>query len=178
MDYALTLYFDKDTESYFNSIISSIANSGASSYMVDTNIPPHITIADFYTEEVNIIVSEVDNNITNFTTGDVIWVSLGSFVPNVLFAAPVMNEYLLNACTNINRLVKPFAHHCGYGQYLPLQWVPHTTLASHLDNDSLIQAFNIATQNFTAVKGKCNRLTLAQCNPFIEIKTWDLAHAQ
>ena len=178
MEYALILCFDKDTESYFNSIIKSIANSGASSYMLATNIPPHITIADFYTKEINTIVSELDNNITNFAIGDVIWASLGSFIPSVLFASPVMNEYLLNACININNLVKPFAPHCGCGQYLPFQWVPHTTLAFHLNNDSLNKAFNVATQNFTAVKGKCTRLLLAQCNPFKEIKTWDLTHTQ
>jgi len=174
MDYAVVLYLDHETESYFNNIIQSIANNGVSSYMIKKEIIPHITIADFHTEKIDSIVTVLENNISDFMVGDVIWASLGSFVPHVLYAAPVMNEYLLNACININRLIKPLAPHCGYGQYLPFQWVPHTTLASRLDNDSLSDAFNLAIQKFSAVKGKCIKLSLIQCSPVKEIKAWNL----
>jgi len=175
MEYAMILCFDKDTESYFKNIITAIAESGASSYMSGAKYPPHITIADFQTDEINKIATEIDKNIANFSAGDVAWASLGSFAPRVLFAAPVMNEYLLNACTKINRLIKPLAPHCGGGHYLPFQWVPHTTLASRLDNDSLHKAFGVAIKNFSAVKGKCVKLMLIQCNQYEEIKSWDLA---
>jgi len=174
MDYAIILYFDEETESYFSNIIASIAESGASSYMVEAKVLPHITIADFHTENIDSIVSVLENNISDFSADDIIWASLGSFAPRVLFAAPVMNEYLQNANANINRLLKPLAAHCGYGQYLPFQWVPHTTLASHLDADSLNKAFNVAVQEFSTKKGKCNRLSLLQCNPVKEIRTWNL----
>jgi len=174
MDYAVVLYLDKETESYFNDIIASIADSGASNYMLDNKTIPHITIADFHTDMVDIVVNELDNNISDFKVGDVIWVSLGTFVPRVLFAAPVMNEYLHSMCVHANRLIRPFAPYCGYGQYLPFQWVPHTTLASRLDSDSLSKAFEVALQKFTAVKGKCIKISLIQCSPIKEIKTWDL----
>ena len=173
MDYALVLYFDKETESYFNGIIDSIASSGVSNYMVENNVVPHITIAAFYTEDIGSVVPVIDNNISHFVAGNVVWASIGSFVPRVLFAAPVMNEYLLNACVNMNRLVKPLAH-CSYDHYLPYQWVPHTTLASNLESDSLRGAFNIAMQKFSAIAGKCVKLSLIQCNPIKEVKAWDL----
>jgi len=174
MDYAVVLYFDKETESYFHDIIASIAHSGVSSYMIDHQIIPHITIADFHTEKIDDIMDVLENNISDFKQGDVIWASLGSFVPRVLFAAPVMNEYLLNSCTRVNSLIKPLAPHCGNGQYLPFQWVPHTTLASRLNGDSLNTAFGVALQKFTAIKGICNKISLIQCNPVKEIKTWSL----
>jgi hypothetical protein len=174
MDYAAVLYLDKETEAYFSGIITAIAESGAGSYMTDNNAVPHITVADFHTDNIGIITDKIDNNIASFAAGGVIWASLGAFVPRVLFAAPVMNEYLLNTCINANRLIKPFAPHCGYGQYLPYQWVPHTTLASRLDGGSLRKAFDVAARLFTARKGKCVKLSLIQCSPVKEIRSWDL----
>ena len=174
MDYAIMLCFDKETESYFNDIITSIAASGASDYMIDAKAIPHITIADFHTEKIGDVISVLEENISGFISGEVMWASLGSFVPWVLFAAPVMNEYLHNACVRINSLIEPLATHCGSGQYLPYKWVPHTTLASRLNHDSLKKAFGVAMQKFSAIKGTCNRISLIQCSPFQEIKTWSL----
>jgi len=74
----------------------------------------------------------------------------------------------------MNQIIKPLAPHCGFGQYLPFQWVPHTTLASRLDSDSLKRAFDVAMQKFTAIKGKCISLSLIQCSPVKELKTWDI----
>lgn len=171
------LCFDQNTESHFSNIIASIADNGASSYMVDAKIPPHISIATFDTEKIEAIVSELDENISNFKIGIVIWVSLGTFVPNTLFAAPVMNEYLLNACININNIIKPFSTFGDMGHlYVPYNWVPHTTLAVKLNNDGLKRAFDIALQIFTPVKGKCEKLILVEwkSNPYKVIKTWNL----
>ena len=174
MDYAVVLYFDKETESYFRDVIVSIAESGVGNYMIENKVIPHITIADFHTENIDNIKNALEKCSSDFKPGDVIWASLGSFVPHVLFAAPVMNEYLLNSCVTINRIIKPLASHCGNGQYLPFQWVPHTTLASRLDSESLSMAFKIALQRFSATKGKCCKISLLQCSPVQEIKTWDL----
>jgi len=155
-------------------IINAIANTEVNKYMIDTKIPPHITISFFCTEEIGKIQSMLDNHYSDFTVGNVTWASLGVFVPNVLFAAPVMNEYLLKACETANQLVKQFADIADDGHYLPNQWVPHTTLATKLNPDELKIAFNTALQHFSAFTGICNRLTLAQCNPFKKLKTWDL----
>jgi 2'-5' RNA ligase len=173
-DYAVLLCFDDKTEAFFGDIIKDIAESGAGRHMFDSGCLPHITIADFYTDNVDKIVVEIDNNISKFQSGKVTWASLGSFVPSVLFAAPVMNEYLLTACISINRLIKPFAPHCGAGFYLPYQWVPHTTLASRLYADGLRKAFDIAAEKFTFTKGKCVKLMLVRCEPYKMIKVWDL----
>ena len=176
MDYAVVLYFDKATESYFRDIITAIANSGASNYMIDNQAIPHITIADFHTLKIEDVTTAFEDNIYEFMSGNVVWASLGSFAPRVLFAAPVMNEYLLNACINANRIIKPHVPHGGgIGQYLPFQWVPHTTLASRLDRDSLSKAFDVALQHFSPVRGKCEKLSIVQCSPVLEIKTWELA---
>ena len=174
MDYAIILCFDSDTDNYFQNIINSIADSGVSSYMTDKKIPPHITLAFFCTEKIDRVIDELDKRISDFKTGDITWASLGAFVPHALYSAPVLNEYLLNACINANHMVEPFSTVGDNGHYLPYQWVPHTSLAVQLDNERLKKAFYIASQQFTAINGKSNRLLLAECNPYTKIKSWDL----
>ena len=177
MDYAIALYFDKATADYFCNIINAIARSGGNNYMVDTKIPPHITISFFCAEkieQIEKIKNELDNNLADFTAGDVIWTSLGIFVPAVIFAAPVLSEYLLNACINANKIVEPFSEVGDYGHYLPFNWVPHTALAVKLDQAGLKTAFDIASQQFNPISGRINRLVLAECNPYKEIAIWDL----
>jgi len=178
MDCAIVLRFDKDTEASFNNIIASIAASGVSSCMVDAKIPPHITVAGFSTDNANAIIEELDAHIACFMAGNIVWPSLGAFVPRVLFAAPVLNEYLLNACIDANRLIAPFSSIGDNGFYLPYQWVPHTTLATHLDNDGLKKAFELASRQFSFISGKSNRLVLVDCDAsstlYSEIKTWEV----
>lgn len=176
MDYAFILCFDEKTELSFNTLIELIAESGVSQYMVDAKIPPHISLDCFSTDNIQPIVNALDEHIACFTAGGIVWPSLGMFVPNVLFAAPVLNEYLLNACININRLVQPLSTVGEKGFYLPYQWVPHTTLALQLDNDGLQKAIAIVSKQFSFITGRTNRLKLVayKFKPYKEIKTWDL----
>ena len=164
MDCAILLRFDRDTEASFNNIIEAIAAGGVGSYMVDAGIPPHITIAGFSTDQVEAIIEALDAHSPCFRAGNIVWPSLGAFVPRVLFAAPVLDEYLLNACIDANRLIKPFSTIGDNGFYQPYHWVPHTTLATHLDHDGLKKAFELASQQFTFINGRSIQLVLVDCD--------------
>jgi 2'-5' RNA ligase len=173
MDYAVVLYFDDATEERFNKIIKAVSESQEESYMLDKKIPPHITISFFRTEKIDEIVGILNQRHLDFTMGNIYWATLGAFIPEVLFAAPVLSDYLLNACISANLLFKDFADFNVF--YLPYQWVPHTTLATKLSQIELNKAFEIATKNFTAFGGKSSKIVLVECNPYREIKTWDLS---
>ena len=172
MDYAVVLYFDAVTEERFFEIIKAIAESQGESYMLDKKIPPHITISFFRTEKIDEIISLLDKHYLDFTTGNIYWATLGTFIPEVLFAAPVLNEYLLNACISAKQLIGNFVDFNAF--YLPYQWVPHTTLATKLNQIELNKAFDIATRKFTAFGGNSDRIVLAECNPYKEVKIWNL----
>ena len=174
MDYAICLLFDNATETVFTNIINAIADGGTERYMADTKIPPHITLAFFQTEQIERIIEMLTDNISTFPTSDIIWASLGAFIPQCIFAAPVMTEYLQNACVNANCLVAPFSKPGDGGHYLPNQWVPHTALSVKLNPDGLKTAFDIAIQHFSFLHGRSTRLMLAECNPFKEVRVWDL----
>jgi len=174
MEYAVILYFDSKTETIFNELIRLVVDDNISSYMCDNQVKPHITIADFKTENIEAVIQDFDENIVNFSSGEVIWASIGAFVPRVIFAAPMMNEYLLTICQESNNIISKNATPCEPRYYLPFQWVPHTTLASNLDIEKLNQAFKIITRHFNPTKGHCMRLSIIQCDQVKEIKTWKL----
>lgn len=148
MDYAICLLFDTTTETAFTNIINAIADGGAGRFMADAKIPPHITISFFQTEQIEQIIQALNDNIQAIPAREVIWASIGAFIPQCIFAAPVMTEYLQSACVNANRLVSPFSQPGDGGHYLPDQWVPHTALSVKLTPEGLKTAFDIALRHF------------------------------
>jgi len=174
MEYAITLNFDAKTETAFNKLVEKLTEAQPQNYALEHNIPPHVTIAFFCTEHIDKVAEKLDANIALFSTGTVTWASLGSFVPKVLFAAPVLDDYLRNACVTANRLVQNISEVGDEGHYLPNQWVPHTALLYRASQDELTKAFDIAARHFTPINGTSNRLILAQCSPYKELKTWAL----
>ena len=174
MDYAIILCFDKDTENYFSKIMNDIAYGVGNNYVIDIKMPPHITVSFFHTNEISNIINLFDKEYLSFTSDTIIWASLGAFIPQVLYAAPVLSKYLLDFCDRANQLIKPYAENGVSELYLPYNWVPHTSLALKLNPNELKIAFDIALQQFTPIAGKSNRLVLAECNPYKEIKIWDL----
>ena len=84
MDYTFMLCFDDATETYFNNIMSALTNSNSNFGLEHDDLPPHISIACFQTEELDRIINEVDKNIFEIKSGGIVWASLGAFVPYVL----------------------------------------------------------------------------------------------
>jgi 2'-5' RNA ligase len=175
MNYAVGLYFDHASKEKLSRLTRQIAQSGVNTYMLDQKIPPHITLACVCAEQSQHMIDRLDENIAGFHQGDIFWASLGIFLPAVLFATPVMNEYLLDFNAQVNRLLEPLGSAGENGYYLPNQWVPHTALAVRMNRDELKLALNAVIDDFTAFGGKAERLFLAQCNPYVELKTWNLS---
>ena len=175
MEYAITLNFDAKTEASFNALVEQLTEAQPRNYMQEHNIPPHVTIAFFCTEHIEDVAQKLDANISLFPAGNVTWASLGAFVPKVLFAAPVLDDYLQNACVTANRLVEDITEVGDEGHYRPNQWVPHTALVCQANREELTKAFDIAARHFTPLSGTACRMILAQCSPYKELKTWALS---
>ena len=47
--YLISLYFDEKTEKHIRRFIKQVAKRTGNTYMIDGNVPPHITIAAFET---------------------------------------------------------------------------------------------------------------------------------
>ena len=174
MEYAIVLYFDSSTEKAFNIIINDLFYKEIGGCQPEERLPPHLTVACFTTDSVETVLDELDKNILRITSGQIVWASLGAFVPKVLFASPVMSEYLININQDVHNIIEPYSVAGANGHYTPGRWVPHTTLLNHLDKEMLVSAFEAAAQQFSFISGRSSKLIVAECNPLKVIRTWDL----
>jgi hypothetical protein len=172
-EYALILYFDVETTVMFQSLITKAENACGNSYMTKPAvIPPHVTICYFKTECINLVIPLIENKITAIGQSALSWASLGAFSSSTLFAAPVLNEYLLEICTLFNDLLVNHVELVDY--YKPFSWMPHTTLATKLTKEQMELAFDSIVEKFTPFLGTATHICLARCERFSELKIWEL----
>jgi 2'-5' RNA ligase len=175
MEYAVAFYFEENKEEKINSLILKIANSNGNKYMVNNNIPPHITISLFqYNRKIDTIIETMDKNISVFGKGSVTLASMGIFNSNVLFITPIMNKFLLESNKKIVDIIRQNDRIILDENYIGNNWVPHISLAVRLNEEELINGLKTAIKNNTVTDVKINRIAIAECNPYKDIKTWKL----
>jgi len=175
MKYAIVLYFNKAMEDKINSFIYKIANETGNKYMVDNNIPPHITISLFkYDEEIDTIINIVENNISKFIKNKIGIASIGIFNPNVLYLSPIMNDYLIDLNKDINKIIKTNNNVLFDKNYMENQWIPHISLAVKLNKNELVNGIKTLMEYFEVIEIEANRIGLSECNPYKDIKTWEI----
>jgi 2'-5' RNA ligase len=174
MEYAVVLYFDKSTEQKINSLISKIADGTGNKYMMDNKIPGHITISLFqYDEEIDPIINIIENKLSTFNKNNIKIASIGMFSPNVLFLAPVINDYLIEINKNIVKVIN--IEKTSFDKnYTENQWVPHISLGVKLNEDELVNGVKVLVKNFEVLDAKTDRIGLVKCNPYREIKIWEI----
>ena len=176
MKYAIVLYFNKTMEEKIKSLIYKIANETGNKYMVDNDIPPHITISLFkYDEEIDTIINIIENNISKFNKNKIIIASIGIFNPNVLFLSPIMNDYLIESNKNISKIIKTNNNNVLFDKYyMENQWIPHISLAVKLNKNELVNGIKTIMEYFEVIEIEVNRIGLAECNPYKNIKIWEI----
>lgn len=92
--YLISLYFDDKTNTRLQQHINQVAKKTKNTYMLDGNVPPHITISAFQTGKEEQAVEILERVAGKLESGSVQWVSVGAFLPYVIYLAPVLDEYL------------------------------------------------------------------------------------
>ena len=111
-------------------------------WLLDYNIPPHITLSIFEYEPgiIDFLKKVVDSSGFFIKSGKVHFSSIGVFHPPVLYYAPividkliVINEKVFSLLKDINAKFNPY--------YVPNNWVPHVSLGYNMTNKDLLVAF-------------------------------------
>lgn len=167
--YLISVYFDEKTNRRIQGYIDQAAEKSGNRFMIDGKVPPHITISAFetiYEEEAVRILKE---KAEEFEQGEITWCSVGTFLPYVIYIAPVLNEYLQNMMENVfasiskidNIRISPF--------YRPLQWMPHTTIGKKLSEEEMMTAFRVLQGQFGVFSGQVAKIGLARTNPYEDL---------
>ena len=222
--YHISLYFDEKTTAYMHKLIEKVAQATGNDYMLEAEVPPHITLCALECEEEvlmerleyvfdrggtsakqrNVIVSahggrEV-RSASVLKQGTLQWVSIGTFLPGVIFVQPVLNGYLQGLMELVYACVQGSceqAQDCMQRRenafcatpkdcknmipdvkikpcYKPFSWLPHNTVGKKLTPEQLTDAFRVLQKEFQVFEGKAVRIGLAKMNPHLEIASWEL----
>lgn len=147
--YLISLYFDDKSENQIQSYINDVAQQCGNTFMVDNNVPPHITIAAFETLQEKIIVEVLNNALKNIKNNKIEWVTVGAF-PTVIFMQPVLNQYLHNLSSVIYESILQIPNTKISKYYKPFSWLPHVTIAKQLSEVQMKEAFSVLQKSFGA----------------------------
>lgn len=172
--YLISLYFDEKTNTTIQKLVNQVAKETGNGFMVEEHVPPHITISSFDTKREEEVIAILSNISRALQKGPLHWVSVGIFLPHVIFLSPVLNDYLQEMIQKIyeeivcvdETIMSPF--------YRPYQWVPHTTIGKKLSKEQLRIAFDVLQEQFVPFKGTVTSIGIAKTNPYQELAVYRL----
>ena len=110
--YLISAYFDENTNKILKHLQQRIADKTGNDFMIRNNVMPHLTISAIEARNVDVLIPAFEkvcrerlqpldekgvvniNNTINI-------VSVGQLFPRVIYAAPVLNEYMMNLSISI-----------------------------------------------------------------------------
>ncbi|MBP3340008.1 MAG: 2'-5' RNA ligase family protein [Lachnospiraceae bacterium] len=172
--YLVSIYFDEKTEKWIRKYISDVAKKTNNTFMVNNNVPPHITIAAFETDKVDDVISKMESVKNGIKSGSITWASVATFLPSVIYLAPILNEYLHGLSVNVNNVISSVDGVKLSDKYQPFNWIPHTTIGKKLAKEEMKIAFEVLQNSFGMFDGRVVKIGVAKTNPYEEIFNWEL----
>ena len=173
--YLVSLYFDEKTNRRLKNYIEQVADKTGNTFMVDRNVPPHITVGAFEskaseTELVNVLQPEMNNLRVDFVQ----LTSVGTFQTSSIFISAVYNEFLHELCKSVSEVLGNVENTIVRRNYQPFQWMPHVTIGKTLTKEQQLVAFETLQNSFGPLEASAVKIGLSKTNPYLDIYTWNL----
>ena len=172
--YLISIYFDEQTEKRLQNLINRVAESTGNTFMLDNQVPPHITIASIETRQEEAVIEKLEAIVKDLRASNIELVSIGAFMPQVIYVEPVLSEYLHTLSVRLTEDFSRIENTICSPQYLPFHWLPHCTIGKQLSKEQMLEAFKVLQQHFVSLEGQVVRLGIAKTNPHRDIKVWEL----
>lgn len=172
--YLVSIYFDEKANGRIQKYIDQVARNSGNHYMLEGNVPPHITICAFEARSEERVAQQLQEVFSKIPKGTIQWASAGAFFPYVLYIAPVLNEYLHELSTSVSESLKQMEEVKISPFYKPFQWLPHTTIGKKLSKEEMQKGFGVLQESFGMFQGEVVKIGLAKTNPYRDIVSMDL----
>lgn len=183
--YLISAYFDENTNKILKHLQQRIADKTGNDFMIRNNVMPHLTISAIEARNVDVLIPAFEkvcrerlqpldekgvvniNNTINI-------VSVGQLFPRVIYAAPVLNEYMMNLSISIYNEFATIPETNISKFYQPYSWMPHITLGKCLDKEQMKQVFAVLQDLFMPIDGWIAKIGLSTVNPYREVLSVEL----
>lgn len=160
MQYAVELYFDKETEDELFRLARRVADAGLSTKFLDWKTRPHLTLACFNDVDEAKCAAQLRAFADDHPAIPAHIGSLGMFNDTrTIFASPVMTQDMYRLQSELHACLKEHDT-TGWEWYCPDRWVPHCTLALMREDEEnafykaselLLRAFQKLSGAFVAI---------------------------
>ena len=178
--YLISAYFDENTNKILKHLQQRIADKTGNDFMIRNNVMPHLTISAIEARNVDVLIPAFEKvcreklqpldekGVVNVNNAINI-VSIGQLLPRVIYAAPVLNEYMMNLSISIYNEFATIPETNISKFYQPYSWMPHITLGKCLDKEQMRQAFAVLQDLFMPIDGQITKIGLSTVNPYREV---------
>lgn len=167
--YLVSIYFDKVSTKRIQTLIDQIAMASGNHYMIEKQVPPHMTLSAIEARSVDILIPAIKQLESKLHTGTIQFVTVGQLFPYVLYTMPVLNPYLQDLALHISDAVSDIPETTISKYYRPQSWLPHVTLAKTLSKIEMQQAFSVVQEKFSVFQAQVTELGLAKVNPHNDV---------
>lgn len=157
MQYAIELYYDKETEEKLYHLAQRVADAGLSTKFLEWKTRPHLTLACFNDVDEERCTERLERFAQTHGTMPAYIGSVGMFNDTrTIFASPVMNASMYAFQRELHECLREFDT-TGWEWYCPDRWVPHCTLALTKDDeeDVFYRASDLILREFRKMSGAC-----------------------
>lgn len=172
--YLVSIYFDDNTDKKIRNYIKQIAKNTGNNYMIDDNVPPHITVSAFETNTEDEAICRLEKCADEISRGNIQWISVGTFLPYVIYLTPLLNEYLFQLSKTIYDTFSDMENISINKFYRPFSWQPHTTIGRKLSEEEMRISFETMQKQFGVFSGTVTKIGLARTNPHRDIAVYEL----
>ena len=163
--YLISVYFDEKTYKTLQKLIERVAKASGNMFMMEHQVPPHMTIGAFETNQLEDAISVFHQFQKKFTSGKIRIMSMGQLLPYVLYVTPVLNEYLQGLAEDVNEILEQVPNIRKSKYYRPYSWLPHITIGKTLAKEEMVKAFETMQQYFVPMEATVMEIGLARTNP-------------
>ncbi len=172
--YLVSAYFDKEADRIIRRHIERIAEKTGNSFMLDNNVPPHMTVSALEARTADVLIPEFEKLNGKIKAGEIQVVSMGQMLPYVFYLTPVLNDYLNGIVNTVYDIFSDIPDVTVSKYYRPGSWLPHITLAKTLTKEQMQTAFEVMQNGFAVFDAKIVRLGLAKVNPHEDVRVIEL----
>ena len=179
MQYAIELYFDKETEQNLANLAQLVADRKLSTKFLEWKARPHLTLTCFNDVDEQKCIEKLAGFAQSHQQIPAYIGSVGMFTDTkTVFASPIMNDGMYQFQRELCEHLKDFDA-TGYEWYRPNRWVSHCTLALTKEDDEEVfyKASNLILHEFKKMSGKFVYIGLVRISfPVEEIYTAELGN--
>jgi 2'-5' RNA ligase len=176
MDYAILLHFDRDSEARIFDVWKEAVKCGGDSYLLDSGLRPHITLAIFEDTDIQSFCSKLEifsNQIKKFNLK---LGSIGTFASSqgVLYLSPVMTDELAELHKEFYKFFEGDLEGIN-SYYMPNNWVPHCSISINNTIETFIPILKRTVEIFEQIDIQIREISIIESEPAIRyIKSYEI----